>query len=151
MTTRHGASILVGQHDGDDTFGHQRVGRIGRVVGERLIEIIDFEHDPVAVGIEGTKVVFFMWIVGVAKVVVHRNRLDDALMGALRGVPARRHFGCAYSSRSGLIPRLILKAERPRALGFCFSRFHDFNGLLFTTHHNSPPASGSSVADSAEG
>ena len=42
------------------------------------IVIIDLEKDRVAVGFERTKIVFFTWIVGVAKVVVDFDGLDDA-------------------------------------------------------------------------
>ena len=42
------------------------------------IVIIDLEKDRVALGFERAKIMFFMWIVGVAKVVVDFDRLDDA-------------------------------------------------------------------------
>jgi hypothetical protein len=46
-----------------------------------MIEIIDLEHDHVAIGFERSKVVFLMRVVGVAKVVEHRDRLDNPLDG----------------------------------------------------------------------
>ena len=42
-----------------------------------LIKIIDLEKDFVSVGIERTKVVFFVRVIGVAKVVVDLDGLDD--------------------------------------------------------------------------
>ena len=46
--------------------------------GQRGIVIIDLEKDRVAIGFERAKVVFFVWIVGVAKVVIDFDGLDDA-------------------------------------------------------------------------
>jgi len=56
------------------------------------IKIIDFEKDRVAVGFERAKVVFFVRVVGAAKVVVNFDGLDDAgdRFGAKRP-SARRH------------------------------------------------------------
>ncbi len=45
------------------------------------IVIIDLEKDRVAVGFERTKIVFFVWVVGVAKVVIDFDSLDDARDG----------------------------------------------------------------------
>ena len=42
------------------------------------IVIIDLEKDGVAFGFKRAKVMFFVWIVGVAKVVVDFDGLDDA-------------------------------------------------------------------------
>jgi hypothetical protein len=39
--------------------------------GQRGIIIIDLEKDRAAIGFERAKVMFFVWVVGVAKVVVH--------------------------------------------------------------------------------
>jgi hypothetical protein len=44
-----GRSVLFSQHDSDDALGHRRIGRVGRVNSERLIEIIDLEKDRLAV------------------------------------------------------------------------------------------------------
>jgi hypothetical protein len=43
-----------------------------------LVEIIDLEKDHLAVGFERAKVVLFIPVVGVAKIVVHRDGLDDS-------------------------------------------------------------------------
>ena len=65
-----GSSVFFRQHDGDDALGDGWVGRIGGMRGQRGVEIIDLEKDRAAIGYERAKVVFFVWIVGMAKVVV---------------------------------------------------------------------------------
>ena len=45
-------SILFGQHDRDHALGDRRIGRVGGVVGEALVVVVDLEEHPVAVGIE---------------------------------------------------------------------------------------------------
>jgi len=47
------------------------------VVAEALIVVVDLEEHLVAVGIERAKVVLFVRVVGVTKVVKHRDGLDD--------------------------------------------------------------------------
>ena len=69
--------ILLGQHDGDDALGDRRIGGIGRVIRERLVEIIDFEKDGVAVSFERAEVVLAKGVVGVAEIVIDRDGLDD--------------------------------------------------------------------------
>jgi hypothetical protein len=53
------------------------------VVPQSPVEIIDLEKYPVTVSVECTEVVFFMWVVGVAEVVVHRDGLDNPFDGFL--------------------------------------------------------------------
>jgi hypothetical protein len=48
------------------TFGSEGSGGVD---GQGLVIVIDFEKDPVPVGIERAKVVFFVQVVSVAKVV----------------------------------------------------------------------------------
>ena len=43
-------SILLCEHDRDDPLGDGGIGWIGRMHRQALIEIIDLEHDQVAVG-----------------------------------------------------------------------------------------------------
>ena len=43
-----------------------------------LVEIIDLENYCLAINLERAKVMFFMWIVGMAKVVIDFDGLDDA-------------------------------------------------------------------------
>ena len=72
------SSVFLRQHDGDDALGDRRISWVGRVRGERLIEIIDLEKDRVPVDFERAKIVFFVWVVGVAEIVVDRDSFDDA-------------------------------------------------------------------------
>jgi hypothetical protein len=51
--------------------------------GQRGIIIIDLEKDRAAIGFERAKVMFFVWVVGVAKVVVHFDGLE-ATCAAMR-------------------------------------------------------------------
>jgi len=73
-----GSSVFFRQHDCDDALGDGWVGRIGGMRGQCGVEIIDLEKDRAAIGLERTKVVFFVWIVGVAKVVIDLDGLHDA-------------------------------------------------------------------------
>src|ERR1700736_2305327 len=66
------ASILLGQHDRDHALGDRRISWIGGVIRKALVVVIDLEEHLVAVGIERAKIVLFVRIVGVAKVVEHR-------------------------------------------------------------------------------
>src|SRR4029077_19315258 len=50
-----------------------------RGIRQGPVEIIDFEHDVLTVDFEAAEVVLLMGIVGVTKVVEHRNRLDETL------------------------------------------------------------------------
>ena len=49
------------------------------MVRQGRIEIIDLEKDRLAVGLERPKIMFFVWIIGVAKIVIHRDGFDDAV------------------------------------------------------------------------
>ena len=69
---------LSRQHDGNDALGDDWVRRIGGMHCQCRIVIIDLEKDGVALGFERAKVVFFVWIVLVAKVVKDFDGLDDA-------------------------------------------------------------------------
>ncbi len=46
--------------------------------GQRLIKIIDFKKDCLSVGFERAKIVFAIWVVGLAEIVVDRDGLDDS-------------------------------------------------------------------------
>jgi len=59
-----------------------------------LIVVVDLEEHLVAVGIERAKVVLFVRVVGVTKVVKHRDGLDDPGDGfGPKSGNARRHHG----------------------------------------------------------
>ena len=70
-------SIFLRQHDRDDALGHRGIGWVGRVIFQILVEIIDLEKDCMAVGFERAEIVLLMRIVGVAKVVIDLDGLDD--------------------------------------------------------------------------
>ena len=61
------------------THGDGRVGRIGRVVFQVAIKIIDLEKDRVAVGLERAKVVLFMRVVGVVYMLPSLRTADRSL------------------------------------------------------------------------
>ena len=69
-----GASVLFGQHDVDDALGDGRIRRVGRVIGEGLVEVVNFEKYRVAVGLKRAEVVFAIRIVGVAEIVIDRSK-----------------------------------------------------------------------------
>jgi hypothetical protein len=48
------------------------------VIREILVEIIDLEKDHLAVGFERAKVVFFMRVIGMAKIVIRGDCVDDS-------------------------------------------------------------------------
>jgi hypothetical protein len=53
----------------------------GGMQSQRAIKIVDLEKDRVALDLERAKVMFFVWIVGVAKLVVDFDGFDDARYG----------------------------------------------------------------------
>ena len=48
-----------------------------------LVVIIDLEKDRLSVGLERPKIMFFVWVIGVTKIVIHRDGFDDALNSLL--------------------------------------------------------------------
>jgi hypothetical protein len=61
------------------------------VVREHLVVVVDLEKYPVTVGVECTEVMFFVWVVGVAEIVVHSDGPDDPFDGFLA---ERRNTRC---------------------------------------------------------
>jgi hypothetical protein len=53
------------------------------VIRQGLIEVIDLEKDLLTFGLERPKIMLFVWVVGVAKIVIHRDGFDDALNSLL--------------------------------------------------------------------
>jgi hypothetical protein len=53
------------------------------VVGQVLVVIIDLEKDRLSVGLERPKIMLFVWVIGVTKIVIHRDGFDDALNSLL--------------------------------------------------------------------
>ena len=81
----------------------------------------DFKKDRMALDLERAKVMFFVWIVGVAKVVVDFDRLDDARyrFGAERS-DARRHDRMALIE---ILSQLVVeRANAVRLRGFDLGR-----------------------------
>ena len=107
------ASILLGQHDGDDALGDRRIGRVRRVIRQILVEIIDLEKDHLAVGFERAKVVFFIRVVGMTKIVIRGDCVDDSgdSFGA-EGGDACGHDGMAVGQ---VAAQLVI--ERANAVG----------------------------------
>ena len=93
--------------DGSDESGECAV-RVGVV-------IIDLEKDRLAIDLERAKVMFFVWIVSVAKVVVDFDRLDDARdrFRAKRS-NARRHHRMTLAE---ILSQLVV--ERANAVRLC--------------------------------
>jgi hypothetical protein len=66
------------------------------VVRQGLVEVIDLEKDLLSVGLERPQIMFFVWVIGVAKIVIHRDGFDDALDSLLaKGSDAWRDNGNA--------------------------------------------------------
>jgi len=66
------------------------------MIGERLVEVIDFEKDCMPISFERTEVVFAIWVVGVAEVVIDGDGLDDPGDGlGPKGGDASGHHGMA--------------------------------------------------------
>ena len=49
------------------------------MVRQVLVVIIDLEKDRPTVSLERPKIMFFVWVIGVAKIVIHRDGFDDAV------------------------------------------------------------------------
>ena len=71
-------SVLVGEHDRDHADGDGGVGRIGGLVVQAAVEVVDLEKDRVAFCLERPKVMLFVGVVRVAEVVKYGDGLDDA-------------------------------------------------------------------------
>ena len=98
-------SVFFGQHDGDDALGDRRIGRVWRMSGmsgERLVEVIDLEKDHGAVGFERAKVMFFVGIVGVAKIVVHGDGLDPGCANSALRFTKNDQFSLRQTREIGL-------------------------------------------------
>ena len=74
-------SVLFGQHDGDDALGDRGIGRVGRVIREAFVEVINLEKEFVPVDFEYAEIVLFVWVIGVAEIIVHGDGFNDASDG----------------------------------------------------------------------
>ena len=83
------------------------------MVRQGRIEIIDLEKDRLSVGFERPKIMFFVWVIGVAKIVIHRDGFDDALDSLLaKRSDAGRDDGAAAEQ---VLAQVIV--ERANAFG----------------------------------
>jgi hypothetical protein len=83
------------------------------MVGQGLVEIIDLEKDRLSVGFERPKIMFFVWVIGVAKIAIHRDGFDDAVDSLLaKRSDAGRDDGEAAEQ---VLAQLIV--ERANAVG----------------------------------
>ena len=109
-----GRLVLFCKHDRYYAFCDSRVGSIGRVAGERLIVVVNFEKDCVAVSREGTEVMLFIWIVGVTEIVIEGDGLNDTRdRFDTKGSDPRRHDHRAM--REVLTQRVIQPANLIRS------------------------------------
>src|SRR5262249_41944395 len=109
-----GPLVFLGQHDRDHPLRDRRISWVGGVVREGLVVVIDLEKDPMAIRIERAKVVLFAWIVGVAKVVEHRDGFDDAGDGfGAEGGNARGHHRHALGK---VLTQFIVQRADARSL-----------------------------------
>src|SRR5262249_16606020 len=84
------------------------------VVREGLVVVVDLEIDRVTIGFERSKVVLFVRIVGVAKVVEHRDGLDDAGDGfGAEGGDAGSHH---HHSLGKVLTQFIVERADARSL-----------------------------------
>jgi hypothetical protein len=77
------------------------------MVGEALVEIIDLEKDRLAVSFERAKIVLFVRVVGVAKVVEHGDCFGDARdsLGAECSDAASHHS----TAMAEVLPQVIVE------------------------------------------
>src|ERR1700730_8983336 len=116
-------SGLLHPHDRDYALGNGTIRWIGRVLSKRLVVIIDLEKDPVSVRIERAKVVLFVRVVGVTKVVEHCDGLDDPFDGL---GAERRHTWCDDRHSAGeMLAQLVVQRADARSL-----RVHDWTSRL---------------------
>ena len=71
------SSIFFGKHDRDDPFRNARVCRVGRVMGEGVVVVVDLEEDRLTLRLKDPEVMLFVRIVGTTEIVIDRDRLDD--------------------------------------------------------------------------
>src|ERR1035437_9806707 len=106
-------SVLVGKQNGDHALGHSWIGRIGRVVHQGRIEVIDLEKDRLSVGLKRPEIMFFVWVIGVTKIVIHRDGFDDALDSLLA------KCSDAWSDHGGAAEQVLPELFVERGNGVC--------------------------------
>ena len=86
----------------------------GECIDRFVIEIIDLEHDHVTIGLERPKVVLLVRVVRVAKVVEHRDGLDDPFDG--RWAERRHAWRHDGHSAGEMLTQLIVQRANARSL-----------------------------------
>ena len=69
--------VLFRQHDSNQALGDRRIGWVRRVEAQRLVVVVNLEKDHMPIGLERAEVVLLVRVVGVAKIVIDGDRLDD--------------------------------------------------------------------------
>jgi hypothetical protein len=99
-------SVLFGEHDCDHALGEGWLGWVVGVPRERWVVIIDFKKDHVAVGFERAKVMLLVGIIGMTKVVVYGDCLDNASDSF--GTKSRYSLGYHCCAFAEVLPQLIV-------------------------------------------
>jgi hypothetical protein len=107
-------SVLFGQHDRDHPLGDRWIRWIGGVVGGGVVEVVDLEEHPVAVGIERAKVVLLVRVVGVTEIVKDRDCLDDPGYGF--GAKSRNARGHHRGPSGEILAQFIVQRANARSL-----------------------------------
>src|ERR1700730_12760188 len=103
--------------------------------GEALVEVVNLEEHPAAVGVERAKVVLFVRVVGVTKVIEHRDGLDDPGNGfdAEGGDAGGHHRGLS----SKILAQFIVQRADARSHGV-----HDGPPIWFWRKKGVAPGTG---------
>ena len=84
------------------------------MVRHAFVEVIDLEKDRLPPDLERPKIMLFVWVVGVAKIVIHRDGFDDALDSLLaKRSNAGRDDGEAAEQ---VLTQLIVERARMRSV-----------------------------------
>jgi hypothetical protein len=70
--------VLFRQHDGNHALSNGRVARIGRLMAECFVVVLDLEKYHRSIDFERAKVMLFIGIIGLAEIVIDGDRLDDS-------------------------------------------------------------------------
>jgi Ethanolamine utilization protein EutJ (predicted chaperonin) len=76
-------SILVRQHDGQQSLGDRGVGWVGRVSREVVIVVVDFEEEPLPLDLQRTEVVLAVGVVVLIEAVELGHRFQDLQLAVL--------------------------------------------------------------------
>src|SRR5215211_2099552 len=108
------SSVFFSQHDGDDALRYARIRRIRGVHRQAPVIVVDLEKDRVALDLERAKVVLFVRIACMAKVVEDCDCPDASLDGIEAESCHSRRYDCEPAEQ--VLAQSIV--ERTNALGF---------------------------------